>query len=357
MSKKKIHVFTDELAFTLLKHLPQNHPAFRSFEFVVGLNHPKDSDAVVFWNRSEISLTLSLPKSRIAYVAAEAEDVREISSRFLNQFGYVHSPTAKPLETHHVRKSPCWPWLAGVSFADRTRKAETKGYDFFAAFEPPEKISKVSVITSKLATQPIHVKRLEFLKRLQEIIPEYLEVFGRGIRPVDDKMEALTPFKYHLALENTLLPHAWTEKISDPFLCWCHPFYVGPKNVDEYFPDGSFTPLDMDDPEGAARTIVDAIENDKWSANLENLNQARRIILDDQNAGQVLLNAVEVLLSNPAGDHGRHRISSDMSLLAEKKTAGQLFAWAAINVLQLFDRECEVKFWRKRVLRKRGEAR
>ncbi|WP_370230823.1 glycosyltransferase family 10 domain-containing protein [Cognatishimia sp.] len=355
MMAKRVYVFTDEPDFALLKHLPPGYADQHGIEFSFGLDKPHDAEAVIFWNRSEISLTLDIPKCRTAYIAAESEEIRNISRRFFNQFGFVHSPTSKSLDVSHCRSSPCWPWVAGVDFSSRLDPRRTKDYSFFRNLSAPQKTPKVSIVTSQRTSQPMHRQRLDFIEHLRTLIPEHLEVFGAGVRPIDDKLDAIAPYQYHLALENTLLPDSWTEKIADPFLCWAHPFYVGANNIGDYFPSGSFTPLNIEDPKGAAKVIKSTIERDVWRNNLAALGEARERVLETHNAGQVLLNAAKTVLQAPydTARPRRHRIYSDLSLIAEKKTARQLLEFLGLNLCLLFDSECEAKFWRKRTLRRR----
>jgi hypothetical protein len=41
-------------------------------------------------------------------------------------------------------------------------------------------------------------------------------------------------------LENSQSPHYWTEKLTDAYLGWAFPLYVGCPNVGDYFAKESF---------------------------------------------------------------------------------------------------------------------
>ena len=58
-------------------------------------------------------------------------------------------------------------------------------------------------------------------------MPE-LDIFGRGIRPINDKSEALNKYKYHIVVEN-FRTSPLDRKLSDAFLAECLPFYAGVK--------------------------------------------------------------------------------------------------------------------------------
>ena len=55
------------------------------------------------------------------------------------------------------------------------------------------------------------------------------------INPIEDKFDALIGYKYHLALENSVIPDYWTEKLADSLLAWCKPIYYGCPNINDYF--------------------------------------------------------------------------------------------------------------------------
>jgi len=95
----------------------------------------------------------------------------------------------------------------------------------------------MSVITSSKDFTEGHQKRLNFVRRLKDYFGEDIDVFGRGIREVDDKWDAISPYKYHIALENSVYPHYWTEKLGDVYLSGAYPIYYGCLNLEDYFPE------------------------------------------------------------------------------------------------------------------------
>lgn len=134
--------------------------------------------------------------------------------------------------------------------------------------------------SGKAQKHTMHATRFAFMQRVQELMPE-LEVFGRGYKPMADKAEALDPFRYHICLENHLSAHHWTEKLSDAFLGHCLPFYAGAPDAADYFPEGSFVRISMDDPEGAVALLRQAIAEDWYSQRLPLIEEARRRVVED----------------------------------------------------------------------------
>jgi len=60
--------------------------------------------------------------------------------------------------------------------------------------------------------------------------------FGRGFEPIDDKMGAILPYRFHLVLENSVLPNYWTEKLADALSRLGLPGLFGCPNVGDYLP-------------------------------------------------------------------------------------------------------------------------
>jgi hypothetical protein len=108
-----------------------------------------------------------------------------------------------------------------------------------------------------------------------------MELFGKGIRFVTDKADALDPYKYHVAIENFLGPHHWTEKLADPFLGACMPVYYGCPNAEEYFPEASFLRIDIADVDAAAEMIRRAMRDRLYEKNLNAILESRRRVVEE----------------------------------------------------------------------------
>ena len=156
----------------------------------------------------------------------------------------------------------------------------------------------------------MHRRRYDFTQQLKEAIPE-LAVYGRGVRPINDKAEALVTYKYHLVIENHICEHHWTEKLSDAFLGHTLPFYAGCPNATEYFPQESFIPIDIREPGQVVETIRAAIDNHEYETRLPAILEARELVLEKYNIFAVLSGHIERLdtgIRGPQGDTiiGRH---------------------------------------------------
>ncbi|HOX07101.1 MAG TPA: glycosyltransferase family 10 [Planctomycetota bacterium] len=165
----------------------------------------------------------------------------------------------------YVHCQPALPWHVN------------RDYDFLAKCPPLDKDRDLSWVTSSLATLPGHRRRLGFLRKITGQVP--FDLFGRGFQPIDDKWDALAPYRYSLAVENHSNPYYWTEKISDCLLAWTMPIYHGCTRIAEYLPADCMIRLDIDDPD-AVEKIREAVASDRWKKNRDAIAHARELILN-----------------------------------------------------------------------------
>ena len=349
----RAHVFTDTDPLYFLKQFPRRDPQLDGVAFSFGMSVPRDGiDVLIVYNRASYSLQTGLPRARTAFIAAEPDVIHPYKARYLNQFGIVVSVGDTPLDTEKWQTATCWYWFAGINFEKPVE--EMRGYDDFAALPPGDKQDKISVVTSNKVFTEYHRKRVAFLDALKDLIPEHLEIYGRGYKAVADKADALLPYRYHLAIENGAGPDTWTEKLADSYLCHAMPFYAGCTNLDRYFPDGSYQLIDLDDPQAEARRMVEAMQNGLWQANRPALDQARQVILEDQNLARLLVRLAQAAMAKPVADPAeRVTLWSERAFPPEPGTRGSYAGYVLRNAMLKIDPQAEL---RSHALRQRMEA-
>jgi hypothetical protein len=357
----RTHIFTDVNELYFLKQSPGLSPQHNGVSFSFGTSVPENIDVLIVFNRASYSIATVLPKERTVFVAAEPDVIHPYSTRFLNQFGLVLSTTAKPLGTEKWQRATCWYWFAGIDFSPGLKSPFVKDHDWFATLDVPEKSDRISIVTSTKLHTEYHRKRMRFVNCLINRIPDHLDLYGRGFRSIGDKADALLANRYHLAIENGDGPHAWTEKLVDPWLCWAFPFYAGCDNVEEYFPADSFAYVNLDTPETEAERMISEIQNGRWQASMDAIAEARQKVLHQHNLMHLvseLSHAVACHQSTAPQDRRRY-IWSERSLLPEKGARGSLPEWMLRNALILFDPQIELKLSgvRNRLERHRSERR
>lgn len=275
------------------RYFPDEDGHWGACEFIFDRNN-RDYDWLVVYDdvapapgqsRGTAEEILACPRGRTLLVTTEPASIKAYGRGFTAQFGHVLTSQpawALPHSRRHFQQAANH-WFFGsgmgtwMSRAELLRGPHTEG-----------KAHAISVVHSpKRQRHTLHAHRFRFIEALRRELPEML-VFGRGEHPVDDKAEALAPFRYHLSVENHVGPHHITEKLTDAFLARCLPFYAGAPNAADYFPAESFISLDIRDPGGAAARIRKAIAEDEWSARRSAIEEARRRVLEEQHVFAVV---------------------------------------------------------------------
>ncbi len=278
----------------ILRQTPGSLGLWDGCQFLVG---PVAScDAWVVYDDLDGVEAARCPPGRTLLVTAEPPAVRRYSPDFLRQFALVL--TCQPSLEHPaaVYGQQAQPWHIGR----RQRGDLTLGwrfdYDELSALAAPDKPRLASVISSSKDKTRGHRLRLRFVELLRDRFGDVIDVFGKGLREVEDKWEALAPYRHHIVLENTSVPRYWTEKLADPLLAWCHPIYWGCPDVHDWFRTSAVTPIDISRPREALATIARVLDEDAYAARLPALARARQRVLDDYNLFAVLAPLVRRLV-------------------------------------------------------------
>ncbi|MEW5967264.1 MAG: glycosyltransferase family 10 [Pseudomonadota bacterium] len=220
---------------------------------------------------------------------SEPSSIKHYGNAYTRQFGCVLTSQQAWALPHHNRiwSQTGMVWIYGVGAQHEIP------FNEMVANPPTNKKHDLSMVFSpKRMRHTLHRQRFDFMQALMQLIPE-MHVYGRGARPLDDKAGALNDYCYHVAVENYIGPHHWTEKLSDAFLGLTLPFYAGCTNAADYFPADSFIAIDIKDPEGAARIIRQAIENNEYEKRLPAIMEARRRVLFEHNFFAVVSREIE----------------------------------------------------------------
>jgi hypothetical protein len=262
-------------------------------------------DAWVVYDRLPGPQSATCDPGRIVFITGEPPSVHRYDAGFISQFGAVLTPRTDIVHPNVIRMQPAIPWWVGIKVQYPAKQSYHLDYDQLKAMQSFHKTKLLSVIsTTKTMTQG-HRQRLEFLRRLQSHFGNRLDVFGHGFEPIEDKWDAIAPYRYHIVLENSSWPDYWTEKLADTFLAGALPLYWGCPNLADYFPTGSLKLIDRDDPDKAIAAIENAIGQNEYESSTAKIMDARELVLDRYNLFAVLADAVHML---PAGAHRRIRL-------------------------------------------------
>ncbi|GIW99530.1 MAG: hypothetical protein KatS3mg111_2863 [Pirellulaceae bacterium] len=238
-------------------------------------------DAVVVYDNCPRPIECYCAPENTLLITGEPPSLRRYRRPFTAQFGHVWT-SHRQIDHPGVRYgAEGQPWHYGL-YASQVH-GRPLNYTDLENLPPPRKTKLCSVICSTKSTTTDHRQRLAFIERLRAEFGEQIDIFGRGMRPVRDKADAIYAYRYHLALENDHSPFYMTEKLTDAFLGWSYPLYFGGEEAQHWFPTGSFLRLDIHQPDIAVGMVRDMLQHDLTDEQRNALDSARRIVLQRAN--------------------------------------------------------------------------
>jgi glycosyltransferase involved in cell wall biosynthesis len=131
------------------------------------------------------------------------------------------------------------------------------------AFQMYKKSKLVCSILSNKSFLPGQVKRLKFIKSIEG----KLDLYGRGIREIPSKLDAIKDYMFSVAIENSPADdNGFSEKIIDCFLTGTIPIYHGCSYIHEFF---DIRGILMFDTEEELKDIIDNLSEEKYYSMLK----------------------------------------------------------------------------------------
>lgn len=222
---------------------------------------------------------LACPPENTILVTTEPSSIKTYDTAFVNQFARVITTLEPEILRHpgRIATIPGLRWFYGMG------RDHLLDYDTIARQQPGGKTDAIGMMSSaKRNTHTRHLDRYRFTMALAEHMPE-AAIFGHGLKEIDDKAQAIDPYRYQVAIENHIAPHHITEKVTDAFLGYALPFYFGAPNLADYFPEDSFIPIDIQDPGAAIEIMREAVAGGAYEKRLPAILEARRLVLEEHN--------------------------------------------------------------------------
>lgn len=220
------------------------------------------------------------------------EPVAALPSAYVNQFGILVAP--QPIAGFTGIWHPSHAALASFFPLDMSRPGRPSrwSHDDLVSLRPPEKRDALSAVLSRKTVLPGHRKRLRLVCALKAALGDRFDIYGDGFQSVPVKADAILPYKYHLVIENTVMPSYWTEKLADAFLGYALPVVTGPPDLDRWFPPSSFVRIHIDRPDAAATAIAEAIDANLYESRTGAIAEARLRVLRDERLCPVLARVI-----------------------------------------------------------------
>lgn len=268
----------------------------------------KECDYWVVLEGIQKSESVYCPRGNTILITGEPPTLKQYRPEFLKQFAIIITCRTDLKHPQTIIDQPGLPWHIGRRQKDHVNLSWSKDYDELSSATHYEKKKDLSVISSTKAFSDGHRFRLAFVNTLQNHFGDRIDVFGRGINEIEDKWDALAPYKYHIAIENCAVNDYWTEKISDPFLAGCHPIYYGCPNIEKYFPRNSLTKIDLKQPEKAIAIIEDCFERKRYEESRREIWEARDAVLNRYNLFPMITSHLDRLREQGHNTRTRDRI-------------------------------------------------
>lgn len=258
------------------------------FENIQGVNNIEESDCIVFLEGIPNKFDLSLLNSKKVICFPREPKITKNWEKLDIQYGFTYN------NFYHVVTYP--------QFID-------KSYDFLSKMKYNNRKLNVSAIVSSKCYDDDYKKRIRFFITLSLFDNSLCDIYGFGWKnqlgksykgPLDSyhnkkygtnqsKYDALINYKYSICIENCSQKNYFTEKITDAILCWCIPIYYGCTNISEYFPEGSYYWIDIND-ENVYENVKKIVNLPITEKNILALSEARELILNKYNIWSTIKN-------------------------------------------------------------------
>lgn len=224
-------------------------------DYLIILDYPKDDFSIKVNKNNILHLCLEPPNEVSKYRQYANKNVKWI----FNQLD---------IKKNNILSHGALPWHIN------------KDFDFLNELknESLNKENKIVWVTSNQRSSKGHRIRMDFLEKIKDL--PFLELYGRGINPIDDKWEVLSKSKYAIAYENFQNDYYWTEKIIDCYLSYTMPLYFGCNVIENFFPKDSFIQIDPKD-KHIELFLKEIATSTKWEENLDSIAKARELVLNE----------------------------------------------------------------------------
>lgn len=260
---------------------PNPDMCINGWEIIVNPAQNIEADFWIVYGNGRPNDKFRVPKSNTLLVVLEPKEKKIYPKKYYKQF---HRIVDTHKDSGHPRiesAAPCFPWHIGLDSRSDSYKL---GFRHLNDLKYPVKIeNKISVICSSADHTPGQRKRLSFLHQIKSRLGNKLVHFGRGFSEIEDKMQGIYGYRFHLCMENCCTINYCTEKLIDSYLGWSFPLYSGCTNVDDIYPANSLIKIDINNADESARKMVEVLNSNVSLDEKHALIEARRIALNERN--------------------------------------------------------------------------
>lgn len=264
-------------------------PKGNHWKNIESVNNYRDADYLIIISNPIIDFQHLFPPEKTIYIMTEPSEFGFVEHFWRNVPEGAHS---FPIEeygypTHwHIQLN--YDELKQMkTFPEKTKNLTWVTTSFGDGYDP----SECQVLSG-------HRDRMNLLKIFLNKYPDILDLYGRIAKQrryfnpnffdnfcgeLLDKYDGVRDYRYGFGFENSLQKNYVTDKYTDLVLSGTMPFYWGGTNIEELYPKNSYIWIDISKPYEAADKIVEYINSDFREQHLEELYEAKQLILDKYN--------------------------------------------------------------------------
>ncbi len=278
---------TTNFKWCLERQTPNNSGKWGGCRFLIN-QEVAECDYWVVFDGLLKSETTKCPRENTILITGEPPEVKGYDKHFLAQFGTVISCNRSLQHPNLINSQQGLPWMIGAELdADKLTWSNFKSFEELSR-PIVNKTKLLSVIASSKVATKGHVIRSGFIEALALELGASIDVFGLGRVPVIDKWQAIVPYRYHLAIENSSVSDYWTEKLADALIGEAVPIYYGCPNIQDYFSSGAIQLIDINQPKVAIDRIKNIIKSDTWRLQRSNILMEKNKLLNEYNVFSLL---------------------------------------------------------------------
>ncbi|MBR2215275.1 MAG: hypothetical protein IJ849_05900 [Selenomonadaceae bacterium] len=283
-----IKVKVNTIDTDIIRQTPGRNGTWGKYTFFINDDTTECDYWFVFYG-IENPVTVKCAPENTYFVGGEPTSTAKFRKNFLHQFHNLISSQNRDYGMPYVRKFTPLRWSVGSKLVNgKLLPEQDKDYDELKNMSRVPKTKLLSVISSFKTLTPLHKKRLEFAKQLKNVFGDAIDLYGLGINTFEDTWDAIAPYKYHIALENSREENYFSEKLMNTYLAETYPIYYGCANIDDYYPAESMTKIDIEKPEEAIAVIKEVLASDPYEERYPYIKQAKELTLDKYNLFAIL---------------------------------------------------------------------
>ena len=279
MDKKIKALLLSNYKLDYSNYFPAKGMHFGNVEFVTETS--EDVDAVVICNHTTQTVSAKVAPENVFHIHQEPGD--KLYHGFM--FNKVVGQKCGHLPFTDINSHPCLNWLVNKTYDELTEM------DTAYSCVNKDKSKLFSAVISGHNALEGHYFRLKVLEDIK--LRFEIDLFGKGHNFIPDKWDALYPYQFSLAMENSSQPDYWTEKIMDCYLACTMPVYYGCSNIGKYFPKDSFIQLDVNNLKYSLDSLKEKLSTEFFHSNYDRILEARELCLQKYATAAGLSNIIE----------------------------------------------------------------